>query len=95
MNRLEPSEEQDEADRILEWFDEATIQDQNFIVATEQLLDAYNSDARSEGRPVSTPTEFDGILRCVCPDVSETERTLGGSPTRVWRGIGLLWREND
>jgi len=77
-------------DPIAVWLDAMTRKDPNARVAKKTLFEAYNGDARREGRPPITHTALSLAVKRLIPGIKEGQRTVVGVKTHVWLGIELL-----
>jgi hypothetical protein len=53
------------------------------------LLTAYNEDARANGRPIMTNTQFGKAVKQWRPRIGEGQKRMGHQRPQVWYGIGL------
>lgn len=77
-------------DPVATWLDWATVERADAMVLKRDLLGAYNVQAEREGRVPLTKTAFGLAVKRLRPNVSEAQRTIGGSVQWVWLGLGLL-----
>jgi putative DNA primase/helicase len=72
------------------WLQRSTVTSSDAYVVKEDLLRAYNADARRHGRPVMTGNALGRALHDLRPNAHEGQRTIAGSKRWCWLGIGLL-----
>ena len=80
-------------DPVAVWVDGSTVEESDAMVSKRNLLNAYNTVARSEQRPTMTPMAFGQALKRLRPCIEEAQRVIEGERAWVWLGIQLLGDE--
>ncbi len=76
-------------DPIVVWLDNNTVEGPEAYVVKGELLRAYNEDARANGRPPMTDTQFSQAVTQWNPRVQGGQKRLGDARPKVWHRIGL------
>ena len=72
------------------WLDQHTIESPDAYVPCDDLIAAYNEDAKRENRPGLSKTAFGNEMKRLRKDVGRKQRTIAGhKPARPWCYVGL------
>lgn len=81
-------------DPVEVWLDLNTVQGPELYVTKSDLFDAYRRNAKEEGRPRMTASQFSGAVKEWNPDLREGQKRLPTGRPKVWYGIGLRVDDN-
>ena len=93
------TEFKDATDPLSVWLDAAIVVDSGIFTTKDDLLRAYNSACRANGRPEMNRTSFGRALRQIRSDLfndaTEAQRTVAEKLQRCWIGVGLKSTETE
>jgi len=82
-------------DPLAIWLEHFTVESPDAVTAKWALMNAYNADCHKAGRPTLSKSAFGITFRRLRPNVTETQRTIGGKVTWAWVGIGMVSPEDS